>query len=69
MTDKDISECTAFDDCMGLFDTDDALKCEIEGEEIWIPYSCIHPDSEVDGPDTMGILVITKAIAEHKGLL
>jgi hypothetical protein len=65
----DISECTAFADCMGIHATDSALLVEIEGEELWIPFSQIHPDSEVDDPDQMGILVISNWIAEQKGLL
>ena len=46
-----------------------ALCCLIEGEEVWIPKSQIHEDSEVYKEGTEGTLVITEWIAEKKGLV
>lgn len=52
--------------------TENALLCEIDGEEHWIPVSQITPDSEVfddhanAGP---GKLVVTEWIAIQKGLV
>jgi hypothetical protein len=46
-----------------------AILCEIEGEEIWIPKSQIHEDSEVYAKGTDGDLIITEWIAGKKGLL
>jgi hypothetical protein len=48
--------------------TDKALLCEIHGEEIWIPKSQIHDDSEVYEADTEGDLIIPRWLAEKKGL-
>ena len=29
------------------YKTDDAVKFNVDGEEIWVPNKCIHDDSEV----------------------
>lgn len=52
-------------------ETDKALLVHAEGEELWIPKSQIHDDSEVfDGGDNSeGLLVIPEWLAEDKGLL
>lgn len=50
-------------------ETDAALLCEIEGAEYWIPKSQISDDSDVNGEDDEGTLVITEWIAKQKGLL
>jgi hypothetical protein len=49
-------------------ETDSAILCDIEGEEIWIPKSQIDDDSEVYEMGTNGDLVITQWIARKKGL-
>lgn len=52
-------------------ETDKALLCNIEGEEIWIPKSQIMDESEVFDEDdnSNGTLVITEWIANEKGLI
>lgn len=52
-------------------DTGGALLVSIDGEEVWIPHSQIHADSEVfdDKDNSVGQLVISTWIAEKKGLL
>ena len=47
------------------------LLVEIDGDEIWIPKSQIHDNSEVydAGDHSEGTLVITEWIAKEKGLL
>ena len=50
-------------------EVDKALLVDIDGDEHWIPKSQIDDDSEVYEMGTDGDLVITKWIAEKKGLL
>jgi hypothetical protein len=50
-------------------ETDKALLCSIEGEEIWIPKSQIHDDSEVYEDGGEGDLVINEWLAIEKGLV
>lgn len=40
-----------------------------DGEDVWIPKSQIHPDSEVWKDGDEGTLIITRWIAEQKGLI
>ncbi len=56
-------------DVTAVRDSDKAVLCDIEGEEIWIPKSQIHADSEVYAKETEGALIITRWIAEQKNLL
>lgn len=49
--------------------TDKALLCIIEGEEVWIPKSHIHDDSEVWGAGQAGTMIISEWLAEQKGLI
>ena len=58
-----------FSDVTVVRESDAALLCNIEGEEIWIPKSQITDDSEVYKADTEGDLVITEWLAEQKGLV
>lgn len=58
----------AFDDVECSHDSPDAIKVDIEGEEIWIPKRQIHDDSEVYKDGTSGTLIMTKWIAETKGI-
>lgn len=46
-----------------------ALCCLIDGDEVWIPQSQIHDDSEVYEVGGEGKLVITTWLAEQKGLV
>lgn len=51
--------------------TDMALLVEIDGEEVWIPKSVIHDDSEVfdDSENSTGTLIVKKWWAEKEGLI
>ena len=47
-----------------------AILCLFEsGDELWIPKSQIHDDSEVYAKDHSGELVIPEWLAEEKGLI
>ncbi len=52
-----------------LKETDAALLCDIEGEEMWIPKGQVLSDSEVWQEGDAGVLVVTNWIAREKGLL
>ena len=64
---EELFECHAV--CIG--ERPKALLMDIDGEEIWIPKSQIHDNSEVydAGEHDEGTLVITEWIAKQKGLL
>lgn len=49
--------------------TDDAILITVEGENIWIPQSQIHDDSEVWKEGDTGELVIPMWLAEKKNLV
>jgi hypothetical protein len=49
--------------------TDAAVLCEIDGEEMWIPQSQIHDDSEVWKEGDEGKLVVSQWIAKKKDLI
>lgn len=44
-----------------------ALLCVIDGDEVWVPDSQIHDDSEVSEQGHEGKLVVTKWWAEKNG--
>jgi len=52
-------------------DTGKALKVWLEewGDSVWIPYSCIHDDSEVfdDEDNSRGEVIVKQWWAESKG--
>lgn len=50
-------------------ETDAALLCDIDGSEEWIPKSQIDRDSEVQSEDDYGDLVVSRWIAERRGLV
>lgn len=50
-------------------ETDKAILVEIKGEELWIPKSQIHDDSEVYASGHTGKLVISEWIAREKSLV
>lgn len=41
----------------------------VEGEDVWIPKGQIHDDSEVYGEGHSGVLIVSRWIAEQKGLV
>lgn len=61
----------SFDDVKAVYDSGEALKCVIDGAEVWIPHSQIDEDSEVRDADgnAEGTLVVSRWIAEKKGLV
>lgn len=56
------------EDVTVIKETEKALLCLIDGEEIWIPQSQVDDDSEVWAGGDEGKLVISKWIAEQKEL-
>jgi hypothetical protein len=56
------------DNCVCSTTTGKAILVACEGEEVWVPTSQIHEDSEVYKPGTEGILVIPQWVAEMKEL-
>ena len=48
-------------------ETEKAILCIIEGDEIWIPKSQVHDDSEVYKKGDEGKLVVTKWFATKQG--
>ena len=65
----DFAHKAKFDNSVGLKETDQALLCEIEGEERWIPKSQIDDDSEVYAEGHTGLLVVNEWWAEREGLV
>ena len=49
-----------------MHETDKALLCEIQGEEVWIPKSQLGDESEVKQGGDSGTLVVTRWLAEQK---
>jgi hypothetical protein len=62
------NELVEIDDCVCSIATSKAILVVREGEEVWVPTSQIHADSEVYKPGTAGILVIPRWVAEMKEL-
>jgi len=60
-----------FHDVVAKRATEKALLCEIDGEDIWVPKSVIHDDSEVydDEDNSQGLLAVKKWWAESNGLI
>lgn len=48
--------------------TDKALLCKIDDDDVWVPKSLIHDDSEVYEPGHHGKLVVAQWFAEKEGL-
>lgn len=59
----------SFDDVYVVRETGNALLCDINGEEMWIPKSQISDDSEIWEGEQEGTLVISAWIARQKGLI
>lgn len=62
-------ETEEFEDVVAKNATEKAVLCEIDGEDHWIPRSQIDDDSEVYEKGHEGKLVVTRWIAEQKGLI
>ena len=52
-----------------LKETASAVLVDIDGEEVWIPQSQIHADSQIWEEGDEGDLVISDWIAKDKGLI
>lgn len=59
----------SIDDVEAVRETENALLCNIGGEEVWIPKSQIHDDSEVFEEGHSGTLVIPEWLATEKKLV
>lgn len=66
MADRD--DLCEFDDVFVEAETASAILCNIDGDKYWIPQSQVHANSEVWHVEDEGKLVITRWIAEQKGL-
>lgn len=67
--DPDGQETVSLKNVTALRGTDKALLCLIDGEEVWIPTSQIHDNSEVYEVGDDGVLVITHWLATQKGFV
>ena len=65
----DTDEWVSYEEVTVLYESEKAILCEIDEEEMWIPKSQIHDDSEVYKMGSEGILIISKWIAKKKGLI
>jgi hypothetical protein len=64
------ANAVTFENVDVVHETEKALCCNIDGEEVWIPKSQIDNDSEVWNKKTApGKLVITEWIAKKNGLI
>ncbi len=50
-------------------ETDKALLCTVDDEDVWVPKSQVHADSEVYQEGDEGDLVVSEWIARQKGWL
>lgn len=48
--------------------TERAILCVIEGEDVWVPQSLVHDDSEVYRQGDFGTLIVPKWFARKNGL-
>lgn len=62
-----MSDGVCVGDAFGLHETEDAVLVNLCGEEVWIPKSQIHDNSECYDAETDGSLVVTEWFAEQKG--
>lgn len=63
-------DATSLGQCRVLRETDKAVLVQTEaGDEVWIPKSVVHDDSEIyDGGSETGELVVKAWWAEKEGL-
>jgi hypothetical protein len=52
-----------------IAETANAILVDVDGEQVWLPLSQVHDDSEVYAKGHTGKLVITEWIAKQKGLI
>lgn len=57
------------EDVLAIKDTDYALCCLIDGNDVWVPRTVISEDSEVSEVNDEGILLIAEWWARDKGLV
>lgn len=57
------------EDVVCIAETDKAILCVIDGDEVWLPLSQVDDDSEVYQKGGEGSLVITEYIAREKKLV
>lgn len=62
------SDLVTIEDVEAIAETEGAILCDIDGDEIWIPKSQIDESSEVSDDQDVGTLVVSRWIAEKKGL-
>lgn len=64
-------ETVTFENVRCLKETDLAILCVVDGQEVWLPKSHVHDDSEVfdDEENSAGKLVISEWLATTKGLI
>ena len=55
------------EDVRCIKETDKAILVDVEGEEVWIPKSQVHDDSEVWKADQEGELVVSSWFARKRG--
>jgi len=67
-TDKAILVKVAESETIVLQQLEQASETGLDFDEVWIPKSQIHEDSEVNEMGDVGNLVITRWLAEQKGL-
>jgi len=48
-------------------ETDKALLCTVDDEDVWVPKSQVHDDSEVYQEGDEGLLVVSEWLARQKG--
>ena len=65
---RDRDETVYVDDALAIGETGAAILVLVEGEQVWIPKSQIHSDSEVTEEGDKGVLAIPYWIAEDRGL-
>lgn len=64
----DDEETCEFDDVSCVRETENAILCVVDGEELWFPKSQLAEGNEVAGAGDVGTLVVTRWIAEQKEL-
>jgi hypothetical protein len=65
--DSDGEDTADFENVVALHATDKALLCRVDGEEVWVPLSQIHGNSEIYEKGHSGKLVVTAWWAKQKG--
>ena len=55
------------EDVDAMANTDKAVLIFIEGERFWVPFSLIHPESEVKVKGDAGDLIVARWFARKEG--